>query len=115
YVATLATHGCAIGVVTATGMQTEVGRIASLLQSTEAVRTPLQRRLDVFGRRIGLICLAICGVIFLLGLARGEPWLEMLLVAVSLAVAAVPEALPAVVTVALALGARRMAAARALV
>jgi P-type Ca2+ transporter type 2C len=111
---TLVTHGSATGVVIATGMSTEVGHIAGLLQRTEAVRTPLQRRLDVFGRRIGVAALAICAVIFLMGVLRGQPWLTMLMVAVSLAVAAVPEALPAVVTVALALGARRMVSLNAL-
>jgi Ca2+-transporting ATPase len=115
YASTQVTHGCGVGVATAIGMATELGRIAGLLQSTEAVRTPLQRRLDEFGWRIGILALGICALIFGLGLLRGEPLLQLLLVAVSLAVAAVPEALPAVVTIALALGARRMAARNALV
>jgi Ca2+-transporting ATPase len=112
---TTVTSGRGHGVVVATGMQTELGRIASLLESENAPRTPLQRRLTDFGRSLALAVLAICGVLFVVGLLRGEPPLRMLLTSISLAVAAIPEALPAVVSVALALGARTMVRHRALV
>lgn len=115
YKGTLVTAGRATGVVVATGARTELGRIATLLGETEAVRTPLQRRLARFTQRIALAVLAICAVLFGIGLLRGEPAGLMFLTALSLAVAAIPEALPAVVTVALALGARRAAARQALI
>lgn len=102
-------------IVTATGMATEVGQIASLIQHAGAEDTPLQRRLDQVGRHLLVASLAIVAVVFGLGLFRGVAPLEMLLVAVSLAVAAVPEGLPAVVTVALSLGVGRMVRRNALV
>lgn len=108
-------YGRAVGLVIATGMQTEFGRIARLLTQTRAMQTPLQRRLDAFGRRLAVVILGICAVVFGTGLLRGEPTLPMLLVALSLAVAAIPEALPAVVSIALALGARKMMLQRALI
>ncbi|MHB8667596.1 MAG: cation-translocating P-type ATPase, partial [Burkholderiales bacterium] len=89
-------------------MQTELGMIAGLLQAEKDARTPLQMRLTRFGRIIAVAVLVLCSVMFGVGIMRGEPVLLMLLTAISLAVAAIPEALPAVVTVALALGARRM-------
>jgi Ca2+-transporting ATPase len=112
---TQVTQGRATGVITATGMHTELGRIAALLQTGGQARTPLQQRLARFGRRLALAVLAICAVIFVAGLARGEPAGLMFLTAVSLAVAAIPEALPAVVTISLALGARKMARQHALI
>ena len=108
-------HGRGAGVVVATGADTELGRIAALLAQERGVRTPLQVRLTRLGQRLAAAALAICALVLLLGLLRGEAPLPMLLTAVSLAVAAIPEALPAVVTVALALGARRMIRAHALV
>ena len=108
-------NGRATGIVVATGMQTELGHIASLLQTQTVLTTPLQRRLVGFGRRLALLVLSICLLIFLFGIARGEAPVLMFLTAVSLAVAAIPEALPAVVTVALALGARRMVKVHALI
>ena len=109
------TYGRAVGLVVATGMRTEFGRIAKLLTEARPLQTPLQRRLDAFGRRLALVVLLICAVVFSTGLLRGEPALPMLLVALSLAVAAIPEALPAVVSISLALGARKMMAQRALI
>ena len=109
------TRGRGEGIVIATGMQTELGRIAELLRTTRPARTPLQARLARFGRRLAIAVLAICALIFGAGLLRGEPVVLMFLTAVSLAVAAIPEALPAVVTISLALGARKMIRTRALV
>lgn len=112
---TLVTHGRAEGLVTAIGAQTELGRVAGLLRDTEARSTPLQLRLASFGKRLSLVVLCICALIFGIGVVRGEAVLLMALTAISLAVAAIPEALPAVVTVLLALGARRMVKVNALV
>ncbi len=112
---TFVARGRAEGVVVATGMATELGRIAELLEREEGVRTPLQRRLDRFGRYLALAVLGICAVVFAAGLLQGQPPLLMFLTAVSLAVAAIPEALPAVVTVSLALGARKLSRHNALV
>ncbi len=102
-------------VVTGTGMGTELGKIASLIQSAGQDPTPLQKRLDRLGKELAAVALAIVAVVFTLGLLRGESAREMFLTAVSLAVAAVPEGLPAVVTIALALGAQRMLGRRALI
>ncbi len=112
---TTATHGRGRGLVVATGMQTELGKVAGLLAQNVDRSTPLQLRLASFGKRLALAVLGICGIIFVVGVVRGEAPLQMVLVAVSLAVAAIPEALPAVVTVLLALGARRMVAVNALI
>ncbi|MHA1165867.1 MAG: HAD-IC family P-type ATPase, partial [Alphaproteobacteria bacterium] len=105
---TLITRGRGRGLVVATGMQTELGRIAGMLSKAELVRTPLQRRLAYFGTRLALAILVICLFVFVIGLLRGEPVILMFLTAVSLAVAAIPEALPAVITVSLAIGAAKM-------
>jgi Ca2+-transporting ATPase len=112
---TAVTYGRARGIVVATGMDTEMGQIARLLQSRTGAGTPLQRRLAALGRRLAVAALLVVAVVFGAGVARGEPVDEMFLTAVSLAVAAIPEGLPAVVTVSLALGARRMADRHALI
>jgi len=115
YKGTKVTRGRAQGVLVTTGMATELGRIATLLRKQEVSRTPLQQRLARFGRHLAIAVLAICAVIFLAGVLRGEPVTLMFLTAVSLAVAAIPEALPAVVTISLALGARKMVEQHALI
>ena len=115
FMGTLVAHGRGVALVVATGMRTELGHVATLLQTVTREPTPLQRRLDHLGRRLAAIALLIVAVIFVLGLARGEELRLMFLTAVSMAVAAVPEGLPAVVTIALALGAQRMLARNALI
>jgi Ca2+-transporting ATPase len=111
----LVTSGGATGVAVTTGGDTEMGRIAALLQGEPGVRTPLQQRLTRFGRYLALSVLAICAILFVAGLLQGQPPLLMFLTAVSLAVAAIPEALPAVITVSLALGARKLTRHNALI
>ena len=109
YMSTYVTFGRGQGVVIATGMQTEVGRIAGKLQEEEEEATPLQQRLSKFGKQLGVAMLIVCAVVGALGLFRGMGWLEVVMVAVSLAVATIPEGLPAVVTIVLAIGTKRMA------
>lgn len=112
---TIATAGRAIGVVVETGMSTELGRIAKLLKEEVEVKTPLQNRIAEFAKKISLVVVGLCFVIFLVGIFRGENPTLMFMTALSLAVAAIPEALPAVVTVSLALGARAMIRRKTLV
>jgi Ca2+-transporting ATPase len=120
YASTVATYGRGRAVVVATAMGTEVGRIAELLEAAKTEPTPLQQELDRTGKRLSVIMLGICAVVFLTGLLSGpvadlDAILGLFLFAVALAVAAIPEALPAIVTVGLSLGVRRMAAAHAIV
>jgi Ca2+-transporting ATPase len=107
YKGTMVTNGRGMGVVTGTGMNTEIGKIAKMLQQDETA-TPLQVRMEDFGRKLSYIILLICVLLFVVGLLRGEEPMNMLLVAISLAVAAIPEALPALITIALARGAKRL-------
>ena len=107
YKTTIVTYGRGEGIVVATGMDTEIGRIAQLLEEDET-KTPLQRRIADFGKKLSFIVVFICAIIYGAGLLRGEDPIRMLLTAISVAVAAIPEALPAVITIALALGAKRM-------
>ncbi len=110
---TIVSNGSAKAVITATGMNTEIGKIAVMME-VDAQKTPLQKRLIIFGKQLSVIVLVICAVVFGIGLWRGEPVFAMFLTALSLAVAALPEALPAVITIALAAGARRMVKQNAL-
>ena len=115
FMGTVAVYGKGIMLATETGPRTELGRIAGMLQSQPDEKTPLQIRLESLGKRLAAIFLVVVALVFLLGLLRGQPWIEMLLMAVSLAVAAIPEGLPAVVTISLALGVRRMVRYNALI
>ncbi len=108
YAGTTVTYGRGRGVVVATGMETEFGRIAAMLQTVETGRTPLQKNLDKVGRVLALSALVVVSLIVGAGLLRGMPFLEMFIFGIALAVAVVPEALPAVVTISLALGVQRM-------
>lgn len=112
---TVITYGRGVGVAVATGMSTELGRIANLLQITEKIKTPLQIKLDVMGKRIAAAALLLCLIIFIAGVWRGESLQLMSLTSISLAVAAIPESLPAVITIVLALGAYRMSKVNALI
>jgi Ca2+-transporting ATPase len=118
FMGTVAVSGKARGLVVATGLGTELGRIAAMIRTAaeaERAETPLQRRLEQFGYTLLWLALGVVTVVFTLGYLRGEPLVEMFLVSVSLAVAAVPEGLPAVVTITLALGVTRMAKRHALI
>ncbi len=115
FMGTVVATGTGRATVTATGMRTQLGSIAHLLEQTESEETPLQRQLAGVGRRLAIACVAIVVVIAVVGVIQERPWLEVLLSSVSLAVAAVPEGLTAVVTIALAIGVQRMAARHVLV
>lgn len=115
YAGTSVTRGRGKAVVCATGMRTEVGHIAGLIQASEEADTPLERRLENLGRWLVWGCLAICFVVMVTGIFKGEPLFLMLMSGISLAVAAIPEGLPAIVTVSLALGVQRMIKRNAIV
>lgn len=115
YAGTVVTYGRGRAVVVATGMATEFGKIARLLESVDTAKTPLQQNLDRVGQTLARVSFAVVLVIVALGVFRGQPFVEMLIFGVALAVAVVPEALPAVVTISLALGVKRMVKRNALV
>jgi len=115
YAGTVVTYGRGRGVVVATGMQTEFGKIAKLLQSVETGKTPLQQNLDKVGHLLAWAAIVVVLLIVALGFLRGQPLLEMLIFGIALAVAVVPEALPAVVTISLAIGVQRMVKRNALI
>lgn len=109
------TYGRAVGVVTSTGMNTEVGKIANMLANTEEGKTPLQENQDALGKWLTIMILVIAIIIFVVGMLRGNEWTHMLLTAIAIAVAAIPEGLPAISTIILALGTQKMAQRNALV
>lgn len=109
------TYGTAIAIVTATGMDTEMGRIANLLEDEGDTQTPLQKKLAQLGKYLGILALAACGIIFVVGLTSGIPVLEIFMTSVSLAVSAIPEGLPAIVTIVLSIGVQRMVKKNALI
>ena len=109
------TYGTAAAIVTATGMDTEMGKIANLLDSEEETQTPLQQKLAQLGKYLGFLAIAACGVIFVVGILNGIPTMEIFMTAVSLAVSAIPEGLPAIVTIVLSIGVQRMAKKNAII
>jgi Ca2+-transporting ATPase len=115
YSGSVVTYGRGTGIVVATGMDTEVGKIAEMIQSAEEVETPLKKRLQILGKVLGIAALAICAVIFIVGVSYGKEIFEMFLTSVSLAVAAIPEGLPAIATIVLAIGVQRMVKRNAIV
>jgi Ca2+-transporting ATPase len=112
---TLVAYGRGAGIVTATGLNTQIGLIAQMLSAVEQEETPLQKRLDGLGRQLSIAALVVVVIVFMVGILRGADWLEEFIIAVSLAIAAVPEGLPAVVTITLALGMREMVRRHALI
>jgi Ca2+-transporting ATPase len=115
YSSSMVTYGRGRGVVVNTGMKTEVGKIADMLQHAEDTETPMSRRLNQLGKVLGLVALGICGLIFLVGVLYGNSVLSMFMTAVTLAVAAIPEGLPAVSTIVLAIGVQRMVKKNAII
>ena len=109
------TYGTATAVVTATGMNTEMGKIANLLEGEGDTQTPLQKKLAQLGKYLGILALAACVIIFIVGLVNGIPVMEIFMTAVSLAVSAIPEGLPAIVTIVLSIGVQRMVKKNALI
>ncbi|KNF06931.1 cation transport ATPase, partial [Gottschalkia purinilytica] len=115
FTSSLVTNGRGKVIVTETGMNSEIGKIASMLQNQEEIKTPLQEKLDELGKLLGMGALGICGVMFIIGYLQGRPVLEMFMSAISLAVAAIPEGLPAIVTIVLSIGVQRMISKNAIV
>lgn len=121
FMGTMVAYGRGVGVVTSTGMSTELGQIATMLQEVEAEETPLQKKLDDLGKTLGYACIAVCVLVFVTGMIRAtdlldpQHWVDQFMIAVSLAIAAVPEGLPAIVTISLALGMREMVNRHALI
>lgn len=115
FMSTIVTYGRGKALVTGTGMNTVIGKIADMIQAVAEEDTPLQKKLAQFGKYLGIGCLVVCAIVFVMGLLRGEPVIGMFMTSVSLAVAAIPEGLPAVVTIVLALGMQRMVKHNAIV
>ncbi len=115
YMGTVITYGRGKGIITDIGMQTQMGNIADMLNETAEESTPLQKKLDSLGKLLGIVCLAICGIIFLLGLWHGMELFDIFMTSVSLAVAAIPEGLTVVVTVVLAMGMQKMVKCNAII
>ncbi len=115
FMSTLVTYGRGVGVAVGTGMSTEIGKIAKMLEEGGAEQTPLQKKLAELGKVLGFAALGICAVMFLVGIIQGRPLFEMFFTAISLAVAAIPEGLPAIVTIVLAMGVQRMIKENAIV
>ncbi len=115
YSGSIVTYGRGAGIVVETGMSTQMGRIAQMIQSEEGVKTPLQKRLESLGKILGIAALGICGLIFVVGVLYGKDIFAMFFTSVSLAVAAIPEGLPAIVTIVLAIGVQRMAKRNAII
>ncbi|MBO5036291.1 MAG: calcium-translocating P-type ATPase, PMCA-type [Clostridia bacterium] len=109
------TYGTALAIVTATGMNTEMGKIANLLDNESDTQTPLQQKLAQLGKYLGIVALVACAIVFVVGLLSGIPIMEIFMTAVSLAVSAIPEGLPAIVTIVLSIGIQRMAKRNALI
>ena len=109
------TYGTATAIVTAIGMDTEMGKIANLLNGEEAGETPLQKKLSKLGKYLGFVALGACAIIFVVGLITGKNWLDIFMIAVSLAVSAIPEGLPAIVTIVLSIGVQRMVKKNAII
>lgn len=112
---TLVTNGHAEGIVTNTGMNTKVGSIAKMILTNEAPQTPIQKKLEEVGKILGVVCLAICGIIFVIGILKKIPMVEMFMTSIGLAVAAIPEGLPAIVTIMLSIGVTKMAKKNAII
>ncbi len=115
FMSTLATYGRGTGVVVANAVDSEIGKIAKILEEDENEMTPLQRRLDDFGKKLGILCIAIAALMVAVGIFQDRPWQEMFITAISLAVAAIPEGLPAIVAIVLAMGVTRMSKQNAIV
>ncbi len=109
------TYGTALAVVTGTGMDTEMGKIANLLETADESRTPLQDKLAKLGKYLGIMALVACAIIFIVGLVNKQPPIEIFMIAVSLAVSAIPEGLPAIVTIVLSIGVQRMVSKNAII
>ena len=115
YMSTLITYGKGKGIVTSVGMETEIGKIATMLDAVEEGKTPLQKTIDAFAKKLGIICIVVSVVVFGLGLLQGKDLFDIFLTAIALAVAAIPEGLTAVITVVLALGMQRMVKRHAII
>ncbi len=115
FMGTVITYGRGKGIVSATGMDTQMGNIAAMLNESEEETTLLQKKLDSLGRILGIVCIAVCALIFILGLLQGDKLMEIFMVSVSLAVAAIPEGLTVVVTVILAMGMQQMVKSHAII